>query len=536
MSGRSTAAPPVARFSLCVALVCVVYLAQALWLSRVLVPYHDETSALFFGYLAASGQISLYQDDMVGQRPPGAFYVLGVSQVLFGRSLVAARLTSVAFGLLLIVLTALLGRCLAGARGGLLAAAFLATQGSIIGYYATAHYHAMVAAILVGGLLVWLSADTPARNLAGTALLGTLFFFRTHMWPLLPVVLLLALRRARGAGERFLVAALVVVPPAAFFLWDRRHLKILSLVPVVGEFVRPLGYLPFTYLDQRPYQDLDYQLWMLVKHVRRYEFLALAAVAIIVLVAWRLRRGSPSGLFLGNARVNLVAGVFLYLMGCLFVVFRINLKWIGVYFVSLAPLLTLVLGHLGSALAADPGLGRRTRRALAAALAALLLLPIYFNRNPLLPIGTLRAADPFRAAHLAGEHLARVVPRGVRVFLFGQVDVFYLSGLPPTHLQQITNYDTLAVRDENNWATMRSGYYGMLQVEQWLGAEADYAVIWPEGLTVFAEGFHNHPDINGPKVARIRTLLRQHFEKIDTVSEFPYYSYEVYRRASRPAP
>jgi len=107
---------------------------------------------------------------------------------------------------------------------------------------------------------------------------------------------------------------------------------------------------------------------------------------------------------------------------------------------------------------------------------------------------------------------------------------FAFSGLPPTWIQQITNYDTLAVRDEDNWATLRSGYYGMPQVERWLGIEADYAVISPEALNVFAEGFHGHPEVNRPKVARIRALLAERFERIDRVAEYPYYSYEVYRR------
>ncbi|MBI2526503.1 MAG: hypothetical protein HYV93_11000 [Candidatus Rokubacteria bacterium] len=527
---------PARIFTLGLALITAAFLAQAVYAARVLVPYHDETSALFFGYLAAAGEISLYQDDMVGHRPPGAYYVLGATQAWWGRDLLVARMTSVVFGVALVLLTAMLGRRLGGDLCGLLAAAFLAAQGAIVGYYATAHYHALTAMTMVAGLLVWLGAETPLRNVAGAAVLGSLFFLRTHMWLLLPVVLVCAVRRARSRGERLLVGAVMILPPLAFFLWDLRRLKLLASMPFVGQLVRPLGYVPFAVLDARPYQGVGFQLQALVHLARRYEFLVLAVAGILCLALWRGRRAGWRGVYLIDRRVSLLAMLFLYVLACLFVFFRINFKWIGLYIASLAPLLTLVLGYLASRLAVDPGFTPRARMVLAAALAAVLVLPIYYNRNPLLPLGVWRAADPMRRARLAGEHLARLVPREARVFFFGQVDVFYLSGLPPTHLQQIANYDTLAVRDDDNWATMRSGYYGMPQLERWLGVEADYAVISPEGFNEFAEGFHKHPEVNRPKVARMGALLAERFEKVDRVGEYPYYSYEVYRRVGRPVP
>jgi hypothetical protein len=380
---------------------------------------------------------------------------------------------------------------------------------------------------------VWLGSTGPAGNVAGAAIVGGLFFLRTHVWTLPPVMLVLALRRARSWGERALVAAVMIGPPLVFFLWDVRHLKLLASLPLVGGLVRPLGYVPFILLDQRPFRDLAYQVWTLVRLARRYEFLLLATAVIVILALVRWRRSGTAAPYFTNRRVNLLGALFLYMLACLFVAFRINFKWIGVYFASLAPLLTIVLGHLASRLLADPALGRRGRAALAVFLAAVLVLPIYFNRNPLMPEGAVRRADPVGKLPIAGEHLARLVPREARVFFFGPVDVFYFSGLPPTWVQQITNYDTLAVNDRDRRATLRSGYYGMAEVERWLGREAEYAVISPEGLATFADGFHLHPEVNRPRVARIRELLAQHFVKVGTVSEYPYYSYEVYRRLSK---
>jgi hypothetical protein len=526
--------PSTARFGLGLAVIAAVFLAQSLYLARVVVPHHDESAALFVGSLVASGRLSLYEDAMPGSRAPAPAYIFGATQVLWGRSLMAARLLGVAFGVGLVILTGLLGREVGGDPAGLLAAAVLAAQGALAGYYVLGDYHALVPMTIMAGLLVWLSSASPAGNVAGAAILGAVFFLRTHVWTLPPVVLLLALRRARGWSERALVGAAMIGPPLVFFFWDVRHVKLLASLPVVGGLVRPLGYVPFILLDERPYRDLAYQLWILVQLARRYEFL-LVATAVIVLLAlarW-LRSGTPAPYFT-NRRVNLLAGLFLYMLACLFVAFRINFKWIGVYFASLAPLLAVVVGYLASRLLADPALGRRGRAALAVFLAAVLVLPVWVNRNPLMPEGAVRRADPVAAVRMAGEHLARLVPVEARVFFFGQVDVFYFSGLPPTYVQQITNYDTLAVNDRDNRATLRSGYYGMPQVEQWLGGEVDYAVISPEGLVTFADAFHNHPEINRPRVARIRELLARHFVKVGTVGEYPYYTYDVYRRQSRP--
>ena len=519
-----------ARFGVGLALIAAVFLAQALFLSRVLVPHHDESAALFVGSLAASGRLSLYDDAMPGSRAPAPAYLFGATQALWGRSLMAARLLGVAFGVMLVVLTGLLGRQIGGDRTGLLAAALLTAQGALVGYYALGDYHALVPMTMVAGLLVWLGTAGAVGNVAGAAILGALFFLRTHVWVLLPVMLVLALRRARGWSERALVAAVMIGPPIVFFLWDVRHLKLLASVPLVGGLVRPLGYVPFVLLDERPYRDLAYQLWTLLRLARRYEFLLLVTAVIVLLALARWRRSGTPAPYFTNRRVNLLAGLFLYMLVCLFFAFRINFKWIGVYFATVAPLLVVVLGYLAGRLLADPALGRPRRTGLAVFLAAVLVLPIYVNRNPLMPEGVVRGADPVAAVRTAGEHLARLVPANARVFFFGQVDVFYFSGLPPTWVQQITNYDTLAVNDEDRRATLRSGYYSMAEVERWLGAEADYAVVSPEGLATFAEGFHNHPGINRPRVARIRELLGQHFTPVGTVTEYPYYSYEVYRR------
>lgn len=522
-------------FPLFLALIGVAGLLHALYLAYVVVPSHDESSALFFGYLAASGRISMFDDGVVGQRAPGVAYIFGLTQLLAGRNLLAARYLGVGLSAGLVVLTAVLTRRLAGPLAGILAGALLAGQGSLVAYYAFGDFHALVPVLLLAGLLLMFGPHTAARNLLGMAVLASLFFIRSHVMPIIPLALAYALWRARGPVERFGLLAVTAGPPLAFLFWDPKHLKLLAHMPLVSALARPLGYLPFLYLDARPFHGLESQLWRLATLVRRYEFLAMLAVVGVAAAAWRIRRTGRGAPYLSNGGVNVVAGLFLVMLALLLAVFRMNYKWVGMYFASLAPLLTIVLGALWAALLTDAGIGRGMRRAGMALFALAVILPVYYNRNPSMPIGEVRRADAVRAVYTAAAHLARVVPANARVFFFGPVDVYYLSGLPATYLPQITNYDTIAVRDDDNWSTVRSGYYGMLQVEYWLGVDAEYAVVSPEALETFAVGFHGHPETNVPKAERMRVLLTRYFEKIDTVREYPFYTYEVYRRV-RPGP
>jgi 4-amino-4-deoxy-L-arabinose transferase-like glycosyltransferase len=83
---------------------------------------------------------------------PLPFYVLGASQLVWGRSLIAARLASLALGLGALILVTVIARHISGDTAGLLAAAFFATQGVLVGYLSTATYFSLSALILLTGL------------------------------------------------------------------------------------------------------------------------------------------------------------------------------------------------------------------------------------------------------------------------------------------------------------------------------------------------------------------------------------------------
>ncbi|PYN94748.1 MAG: hypothetical protein DMD91_27060 [Candidatus Rokuibacteriota bacterium] len=54
----------------------------------------SEWSFVVFGRMLLTGEIRLFQEEIVGRRLPVPFYVLGLSQILVGPSLLAARACS----------------------------------------------------------------------------------------------------------------------------------------------------------------------------------------------------------------------------------------------------------------------------------------------------------------------------------------------------------------------------------------------------------------------------------------------------------
>ena len=144
-----------------VGLAVVLYVVLGLFYSRTLVTSDDEEAYLALGYLAVTGAITLFQDELTGQRMPLPFYVLGGSQWLLGPDLWVGRLASLALGLAALGFTVAAARRLHGDLAAALAGLLLATQGTVIGYYSTAAYHTLTALIVAAAVWALLGAERP---------------------------------------------------------------------------------------------------------------------------------------------------------------------------------------------------------------------------------------------------------------------------------------------------------------------------------------------------------------------------------------
>jgi hypothetical protein len=506
----------------------LLYLGQGLFYSRTLISTEDEESYLGLGDLAVRGRISLFQDELTGQRLPIPFYVLGLTQVVFGPSLWPGRLLSVGLGAGALALTVAVARRLQGEAAGLLAGFLLATQGTIVAYYAIAAYHALSALVLMTAVWVLLRTEWTWRGPLGMAVASVLTLSRTTMVPAVPFLFGWAWLAAQTRLKRLAVVALAVSPPLAFLLWDPTHLKILAHIPLVGGLVEPLGYRSILHFQAVTAADLPSQIWSLARFGRRYESWVVAAAGIAVAaILLRRRHGGrttppplPDG-FLG------LAGLGAWLLFCHLVMFRLNFKWAIAYFPDFAPLAAVVLAVLAARLRERPDLPRAGGIVLAGSLALALVISVILIRIPMMPtpIPVPFRNDPVQQINRAADRLVQLIPPDERIFFFGPAMAVHLAGRRP-YLQQLMAPGTFAANDMDARAVSRSGVWGRAEIEQWLGREVRYAVVDPGYL----DGYAAVGRAEG--VARMRALLQERFERIGRIDDAYWSVLEVYRRRS----
>src|SRR4029077_18709020 len=116
----------------------------------------------------------------------------------------------------------------------------------------------------------------------GMAVAVLLFFTRTNMFPAIPFFFAWALLGATSHVERLAGVLVTAAPPAAFFLSDLRHLKLLAHVPLLSRFVEPLGYrsiLSFSAFRRATFAE---QWLAFPQFARRYESWAIGVAGLVV--------------------------------------------------------------------------------------------------------------------------------------------------------------------------------------------------------------------------------------------------------------
>lgn len=487
----------------------------------------DEGAYILLGRLALRGDLGLFQDEMTGQRMPLPYYFIGFSQILFGPSLVAARLFSAGLGLVCIVLVFLLARRLGGELCGVLAALFAATQSVIIGYFASAYYHSLVSFLLLAGLYVLLGTDLRHRRVIAMVVFSLLFFTRPNIATVIPLVAVYLLGQARGVGERVAIALATLAPPLAFFLSDVNHLKLLAYVPVAGQLVAPLGFRTASApLDTPVARSLGYALTLFV---RWYKTWILSALVLLVALGLRARQRRLVVKAHGsNGGVGLIAVVTVYLAAWQFAIFPTSPRLAVGYFQSFIVLGAVGLGFGFSRLIEDRGLPRAGRAALGGAVAILLLVSPALSRPPTLPLAVSLRDSPVLTLDRFAETLRALAPRGSKVFLFAPSQAVYLAGLQP-YLRQVTHLYTLTtIADER--ARRKSGLWGESEIREWLTGDADYAVVVPAYLRAFRD---EQRTPSGNNVDLIESLLDRYFTRSATFDDRRGIVYEVYKRKVR---
>lgn len=504
-----------------------VWALQTVFLAYALITDGDaEGVYLYHGYLAVTGQIGLYQDEMTGHRVPLPYYVLGLSQVLFGPSLLAGRFVSAVLGLGAIVLLWRLAAKLGGDVAGTLTVLFAVTQSYLLGYFTWATFHSLIAFLLAAGLFVLLGTDWPWKRVLATAFSTLLFFTRPLIAPLHPLALVFLLWRARGRAERLAIAATGTLPPAIFLAWDVNHLKLFTWVPGLNALVRPLGFeavaIPYRY-EADWGASLIRALWLFG---RSYKAWAIAGLMLLVVWLWHARR-RHSMRDLVHPAIAAVIAVVLYLAAWqLFIVRHAPKDAVG-YFASFFMLLAVPLGYGFATVLRHTEGSRGIRGAVGALLALLLLLGPAASPPAALPLAV--AWDRPAMVELRGvvEGLRSLIPPGSRVFLYGPPEALFMAGLRP-YIQQANFLETLSpMRDD--WTRYRSGLWGGAEIREWLGHDAEYAVIRLDVLRAARD--HQFTE-SGNNVDLIESMLSRNFRRIAVLDQYLGLEFHVYRRTA----
>lgn len=118
------------------------------------ISYIDEAKYLIKGWLMTTGQVGYYSTpEFFYQHMPGGLLWFGLGQKLFGPSLIVGRWQSLILSWLILWLTYLLAKKLAGKSAGILSVLILTLAPGVVLYYASAIPHALSITLLLLALI-----------------------------------------------------------------------------------------------------------------------------------------------------------------------------------------------------------------------------------------------------------------------------------------------------------------------------------------------------------------------------------------------
>jgi hypothetical protein len=527
-----------------VVLACLLaaYLVFSLFFSWMLVNHDYEAEYLALGNLAVRGELSLYQDEMTGQWVPLPFYVYGATQVVFGPSLWPARLLSVALGALALLLIFELGRRWGGLVAGTVAGALFCTHGLVLGYFDTVNFSALVALLHLLGLYILFCTEWPRRDMLGMAVFSLLFLVKPHYWPTVPFVLVFLLWRARSLRSRVALVAVALAVPVLFFASDRQHLKIFAYVPIARDWVAPWGYHSWHALIEDParvwtsdYADISWETTSgaravqiaksFVFFLKRYAVWMTAFAGLAALRVWQWASRRDADRLLGPPGVRFTFWLFWYLVAWQFVIVGPYIKQSFAYVGAVAPLFAIVIGWLFARVSEEGSLPAAARAITVAGMALAIVVSPWVHRHHNLPRRVSLAHATVPVLNAMARQLAELIPVGEqRVFFIGDPLPIHLAGRR-TYLRQFHQHNMVftSVRDQSRY--IRSGMWGRVELEEWLGGDAQYAILQAKVMR-----FYRTREPYREILARMDELLSRDFTLVATVPGLGGDNFLVYRR------
>ena len=488
----------------------------------------SDGSYIYLGSLILRGELGLYDASMTGHRTPGPYYLIGLSQVLFGPSVLAGRLFSLLAGWAGVLILWRTARRSLGEPAGTLALLLLAANAYLMSHFAVAAFHGLAFFWVALGAWYLVASDSQWRRALVVLCAWGLFLTRPQFGLVVPLVAGWALWTAKNPQARRVVVAASILPGLAFLaLYWPGVLKMAAYVPGLGGLAGRWGYVPIPMLGE---PDWGTRVWRAVALALR-SYKAWIGLGLVAWAVWPV----------GYAPLPRAAKRLLWV--CLLVaatqLLVVNTSWkvaVG-YFPAFSGLLAVPLAARYAQLfgngSAPPGRFLAHRRLVAAfALGAFLLVGPVWSPPPNLPL----AVDPGRFAALEAERAARdlthLIPPGTPVFLFGPATVPYLAGLrppiqPSNHLETLTNGPAVSPKYYAGLydSMRRSGLWTASDIYEWLNRKPrPWAVVWRDGLEARRQKYGWGLDID-----IMANLLKANYEPAGTVA-YHGITLHVYRR------
>jgi hypothetical protein len=524
--------------------VCVVltYLVFALFLACVQDHADYETEYLGLGSLALKGEVSLYQDELTGQWVPLPFYFYGLSQVIFGPNLLVARLESVALGAAVVVLMFVLATRWAGPLAGAVAGTLFSTQGLVVGYFSAVHFSGLVALLHLMGIYILFCTEWRTRDLIAMTVWSILFLAKPNYWPSIPFMWAFLMWQTASVRRRVVLTGLAIAVPIVFFASDRTHLKLLAYVPVLQDWVTPLGYHKwYTQIEDIAALGSDYATvpWGSSFHdqivgipgavglyIRRYAVWLVVLGGVVFLRAWQLRQRPAMARRLPEpAGLRFSFALYWYLLAAQFLVLGPMRKSAFAYMGAVAPLLAIAIGCIFAKVWARLPSSNLVRKGVVAAIVMALAVSPWLHRHPNLPRVISLSSAPIFALQRTANRLTALIPAGeTRVFSLADPLPIYLAGRR-AYLRQAQQERFVFTSLRIPARSSRVGIWGPADMEQWLNSDAQYAVI--QSTTV---DFYRARQKYRPILAEMDSLLAQNFVLLEIFAAEGDGTLSVYRR------
>jgi len=196
----------------------------------------SDGSYIYLGSLILRGELGLYDASMTGHRTPGPYYLIGLSQVLFGPSVLAGRLFSLLAGWAGVLILWRTARRSLGEPAGTLALLLLAANAYLMSHFAVAAFHGLAFFWVALGAWYLVASDSPWRRALVVLCAWGLFLTRPQFGLVIPLAAAWAVWTAKTPQARRAGLVAAILPGVAQLDWAVQLAR--EAFPIPSRFLR----------------------------------------------------------------------------------------------------------------------------------------------------------------------------------------------------------------------------------------------------------------------------------------------------------